>query len=81
MIGGFLGAGKTTLALALARRLRERGERVAVITNDQGRSLVDTSRWEDEGARIHEITGGASAADTTSWRERCWVQRTRGLRW
>ena len=58
MIGGFLGAGKTTLALALARRLSERGERVAVVTNDQGRSLVDTSRWRDEGARIHEITGG-----------------------
>lgn len=41
--GGFLGAGKTTLLLQAAAILRQRGLRVALITNDQGRELVDTA--------------------------------------
>lgn len=58
LIGGFLGAGKTTLVRALARRLRGGGERVVVITNDQGRSLVDTSLCAQDGAAVREIPGG-----------------------
>jgi len=34
MIGGFLGAGKTTAILKIAERLRDRGLRVGLITND-----------------------------------------------
>jgi G3E family GTPase len=34
LLSGFLGAGKTTTMLAAARLLRERGNRVAVVTND-----------------------------------------------
>ncbi|HVT40300.1 MAG TPA: GTP-binding protein [Gemmatimonadaceae bacterium] len=58
ILGGFLGAGKTTLARALAARLRSRGERVAIITNDQGRSLVDTRVCLDAADDVYEITGG-----------------------
>ena len=36
MIGGFLGAGKTTAVAALARRLTEQGKRVGLITNQTG---------------------------------------------
>lgn len=58
VLGGFLGAGKTTLVRALARHLTACGESVVVITNDQGRSLVDTSLCEHDGAEVREIAGG-----------------------
>ncbi|MFT5435088.1 MAG: G3E family GTPase, partial [Myxococcota bacterium] len=47
VIGGFLGAGKTTAIGALARYYAERGERVAIVTNDQGHALVDTAALVD----------------------------------
>lgn len=42
LVGGFLGAGKTTLIERVARRLAERGKRVGIITNDQTVGLVDS---------------------------------------
>ncbi|SEH03470.1 CobW/HypB/UreG, nucleotide-binding domain [Nonomuraea solani] len=56
-ISGFLGAGKTTTLLETARRLREDGRRVAVITNDQGTELVDT-QLARSAAETGEVTGG-----------------------
>ena len=44
MIGGFLGAGKTTAVSALAQHLTAAGLRVGLITNDQGSELVDTAK-------------------------------------
>lgn len=58
LVGGFLGAGKTSLLVAAGARLRNRGIRVAVITNDQGGQLVDTQFAEASGFRAEEITGG-----------------------
>src|SRR5437870_3774143 len=43
MIGGFLGAGKTTAVARLAHHLTESGWKVGLITNDQGSELVDTA--------------------------------------
>ena len=43
MVGGFLGAGKTTAILRLAERARPQGRRVGLITNDQSVGLVDTT--------------------------------------
>lgn len=57
-LGGFLGAGKTTTALAAAERLTARGRRVAVVTNDQGTELVDTGLASDRVAAVEEVTGG-----------------------
>lgn len=58
MVGGFLGAGKTTAVLRLAKHLQEQGLRVGLITNDQSTGLVDTALAEAHGFDVEEITGG-----------------------
>jgi Ni2+-binding GTPase involved in maturation of urease and hydrogenase len=58
MIGGFLGAGKTTAVGKLARYLKDQGLRVGLITNDQGRNLVDTAMLRSQGFATEEIPGG-----------------------
>ncbi len=58
MVGGFLGAGKTTAILRLAEMLRDAGERVGLITNDQSVNLVDTAMLAAHGFPVEEITGG-----------------------
>jgi G3E family GTPase len=58
MIGGFLGAGKTTAVAQLATRLHAQGLKVGLITNDQGSSLVDTAMLRSKGFATEEIPGG-----------------------
>ena len=58
MIGGFLGAGKTTAVARLARHLTDQGKRVGVICNDQSSGLVDTTLLRSKGFSVEEITGG-----------------------
>jgi G3E family GTPase len=58
MIGGFLGAGKTTALLRLAEYLTGQGRRVGLITNDQSSGLVDTALVDSHGYPVQEITGG-----------------------
>ena len=58
MIGGFLGAGKTTAVGHLAKFLADEGLRVGLITNDQGRNLVDTAMLRSRGFETEEISGG-----------------------
>ncbi len=58
MIGGFLGAGKTTAVMRLAERLRDQGLRVGLITNDQSTGLVDTALLRNQGFDVVEIAGG-----------------------
>jgi G3E family GTPase len=58
MIGGFLGAGKTTSVARLAKQLTDRGRRVGLITNDQGTDLVDTAMLRSRGFATEEIPGG-----------------------
>ncbi len=58
MIGGFLGAGKTTAILRLAEQLRAAGKRVGLITNDQSYGLVDTQLLGAHSFPVEEITGG-----------------------
>jgi KaiC/GvpD/RAD55 family RecA-like ATPase len=57
-VGGFLGAGKTTLILKAAEMLAQRGKRVAYISNDQDAGLVDTRQAEAQGVPTREIAGG-----------------------
>ncbi len=58
MIGGFLGAGKTTTVGRLARHLSDQGLKVGLITNDQAGGLVDTKLLRGQGYATEEIAGG-----------------------
>jgi len=58
LIGGFLGAGKTTAILKLAEQLKAQGRRVGLITNDQAGGLVDTARARAAQWPVEEIAGG-----------------------
>src|SRR6056297_229646 len=58
MIGGFLGAGKTTVIQRFAKYLDARGLRVGLITNDQGAGLVDSAIGRSNQFPVEEISGG-----------------------
>jgi G3E family GTPase len=57
MLGGFLGAGKTTAMARLARQYMERGQRVGLVTNDQAQNLVDTNSLRSQGFPVQEVAG------------------------
>jgi G3E family GTPase len=57
MIGGFLGAGKTTTMARLARFYMDRGQRVGLVTNDQAEDLVDTTSLRAQGFPVEEVAG------------------------
>jgi len=69
MIGGFLGAGKTTAVLRLAQHLHAQGERVGLITNDQGGELVDSRVLRAQGFAVAEIAGGCFCCRFNSLKE------------
>lgn len=58
LVGGFLGAGKTTWLARAGLALQERGLSAGLITNDQAGQLVDTKQLADGGFRVEEVTGG-----------------------
>ena len=57
MIGGFLGAGKTTTVARLAAHYRQLGKNVAIVTNDQASDLVDTLMLRSQGFQVGEVAG------------------------
>ena len=57
MIGGFLGAGKTTTIARLARHYTDQGLRVGLVTNDQAYGLVDTQTLRAQGFDVGEVPG------------------------
>src|SRR5437016_3671993 len=57
MIGGFLGAGKTTTIARLARYYQGQGRRVGIVTNDQAGDLVDTTSLRAQGLPVEEVAG------------------------
>jgi len=58
LVGGFLGSGKTTAIIQAAKILMGRGQRVGVITNDQGKYLVDTAFVRLADLPAVEVAGG-----------------------
>ena len=57
-VGGFLGAGKTTLILSAARVLSARGLKCAAVMNDQAGDLVDSAYATSQGITTNDVTGG-----------------------
>jgi Ni2+-binding GTPase involved in maturation of urease and hydrogenase len=58
IVSGFLGSGKTTAIIGAAKHLMAQGKRVGVVTNDQGKYLVDTAFFELSRVPTVEVTGG-----------------------
>lgn len=58
VVGGFLGAGKTTSILNIAKYLIGEGKKIGIVTNDQGSELVDTNFLLQSGLPVLEVTGG-----------------------
>ena len=57
MVGGFLGAGKTTTLGRLARHYQDQGLKVGIVTNDQAANLVDTNSLRSQGFNVGEVAG------------------------
>ena len=57
MIGGFLGAGKTTTIARLAADYQAQGLKVGIVTNDQAADLVDTHHLRSKGFEVGEVAG------------------------
>ncbi|MBP5278112.1 MAG: cobalamin synthesis protein P47K [Prevotella sp.] len=57
LVGGFLGAGKTTLIWRVAERLMSNGKGVGLITNDQAPELVDSELLRRQNLSVSEVAG------------------------
>jgi Ni2+-binding GTPase involved in maturation of urease and hydrogenase len=57
MLGGFLGAGKTTTIARLAQHYQSQGRNVAIVTNDKAADSVDTLRLRAQGLHVGELPG------------------------
>jgi G3E family GTPase len=57
MLGGFLGAGKTTTIARLAQAYQQQGLKVGIVTNDQATDLVDTQSLRAQGFDVGEVAG------------------------
>ena len=57
MLGGFLGAGKTTSMGRLAKHFQDQGLKVGLVTNDQAVDLVDTHTLREQGFKVEEVAG------------------------
>jgi len=58
LVGGFLGSGKTTAIMNAAKKYIQQGKRAGIITNDQGKYLVDTAFFSLNQIPAVEVTGG-----------------------
>jgi G3E family GTPase len=75
VIGGFLGAGKTTLILAAAGVLQRHGVRVAAVLNDRGDDLVDTHLVQAHCVHADQVAGGRFCCrrTPTPWSKARWT--------
>ena len=70
LVGGFLGSGKTTAIVQAAQLLISEGLKVGVMTNDQGKYLVDTAFVRLADLPTVEVTGGCFCCNYDDLNER-----------
>ena len=70
LIGGFLGAGKSTTVARLARHYADLGKRVAIVTNDQASDLVDSHSLRNQGFDVGEVAGACFCCSFNELTER-----------
>ena len=58
IVSGFLGSGKTSLLLRLAKACAEEGRKVAIIENEVGQTGIDGETLKAEGLDVREIYSG-----------------------
>jgi G3E family GTPase len=58
VISGFLGSGKTSILLTLAKAFIAQGRKVAIIENEVGKNGVDGEELKAEGLNVREIYSG-----------------------
>lgn len=70
IVGGFLGSGKTTAITNAAKALIGRGKKTGVITNDQGKYLVDTGFVDANHIPSEEVINGCFCCNFDSLNEK-----------
>ncbi len=58
VIAGFLGSGKTSLLLSVAKAVSESGRKMAIIENEVGKVGIDDIVLREEGLQVREIYSG-----------------------
>jgi G3E family GTPase len=67
LFGGFLGSGKTTTMLQVAKYLTAvRQETVAIIENEVGAAGIDDKLFADSGLKVKQLFGGCVCCQITS---------------
>jgi len=58
ILGGFLGSGKTSLLISIAKKIAAAGNKIAIIENEAGKTGVDSLLLSEEGLEVREIFSG-----------------------
>ena len=78
LLGGFLGAGKTTMLWNVAKHLSDQGNKVGLITNDQASELVDTKFLETSGGATAEVSGSCFCCNFNGFTDAIQSVRAKG---
>ncbi len=65
ILSGFLGSGKTTVLLQVAKELINQSQKVVVIENEVGDIGIDGSYLSNEGLQVQELFGGCICCTLT----------------
>lgn len=78
LMGGFLGAGKSTFLWESSKRLQAMGYSVGFITNDQASNVVDTVVLQDRDASVAEVSDGCFCCNFHALEDAIQFLRNRG---